>query len=90
MDGWERRLTLTHPFDNVKPDLLDETLIRRLIDRLKLDPDALAVADAEPAEAYPGTAMIITGKNFSAARFDNIVEVVFDGPTRTRRPGHPR
>ena len=75
MDGWERRLTLTHPFDRIKPDLLDETLIKRLIDRLKLDPDALAVADAEPAEAYPGTAMIITGNNFSAARFDNIVEV---------------
>ena len=56
-------------------NLLDETLIKRLIDRLKLDPDALAVADAEPAEAYPGTAMIITGNNFSAARFDNIVEV---------------
>ena len=75
MDGWERRLTLTHRFDNVKQQLLDETLIKRLVDRLKLDPDALAVADAEPAEAYPGTAMIITGNNFSAARFDNIVEV---------------
>ena len=40
MDGWERRLTLTHPFDRIKPDLLDETVIKRLIDRLKLDPDA--------------------------------------------------
>ena len=68
-------LELTHPFDRIKPDLLDETLIRRWIDRLKLDPDALAVADAEPAEAYPGTAMIITGNKFSAARFDNHVEV---------------
>jgi hypothetical protein len=51
MDGCERRLTLTHPFDGVRPQLLDDTLVRRLIDRLRLDPDALAVADAEPAEA---------------------------------------
>ena len=70
--------TTTHAhasFRQLKPQLLDETLIKRLVDRLKLDPDALAVADAEPAEAYPGTAMIITGNHFSAARFDNIVEV---------------
>jgi hypothetical protein len=49
-----------------------ETISR--IDQLKFDPDALSVVDAEPAEAYPGTAMIITGNNFSAARFGNIVE----------------
>ena len=75
MDGWERRLTLTHPFDGVGPELLDETLVQRFIDRLKLGATALAVVEAEPAEAYPGTAMIIVGNNFSADRRNNLVEV---------------
>ena len=75
MNGWESRLALTHPFDGVRSDLLDETRIRRWIDSLRLKPDVLHVADATPTEAYPGTAMIITGQQFSLSRFDNVVTV---------------
>lgn len=75
MDGWESRLELAYPFPGITPHLLDEAWIRRSLDSLLLDPDVLQVVDAEPAQAYPGTAMIILGANFSPIRADNLVEV---------------
>jgi len=75
--GWERKLSLTYPFPGVKPHLLHDELLRRWIDGLNIRPQSLQVADFQPAEAYAGTAMIITGFHFSPNRFDN--EVVVGG-----------
>ena len=75
MAAWERRLQLRYPFPGARPYLLDEERLRRWIEALDIQPRGVHIEDVQPGEAYPGTAMVIVGFNFSENRADNLVKV---------------
>ena len=52
---------ITRPADGVGTELLDETLVRRFIERLKLGAGAVAAVGAEPTRGRSGPAWCVVG-----------------------------
>jgi len=75
MTAWERPLDTRRLFDGTLQHLVDPDRLRRWLEGLQPRPSGLKVADAQPANAYPGSALVVAGSGFDTTRANNVVEV---------------